>query len=190
MDKDMRGLWLRWLPTCIGFFVGGELAILAVGRVDSIGAALLGGSIAGAIIGGGQWLVLRSRLPQVGWWIAATAIGEALGLAVGAAVVGYGTDPGELAVQGAVTGLAVGGLQALVLRRQGFRWHWWALATPPLWALGWIVTWAAGIRVEDQFTNFGSSGAIVVTALSGLFLALVLRRPAPTAILLPLVTVD
>lgn len=49
---------------------------------------------------------------------------------------------------------------------------------PPLWALGWIVTTAAGIGVDQRFTNFGASGAIVVTALSGLVLVQLLRAPA------------
>jgi hypothetical protein len=35
-----------------------------------------------------------------------------------------------------------------------------------LWALGWVVTTSAGIAVEDQFPIFGSSGAVVVTALT------------------------
>ncbi len=42
----------------------------------------------------------------------------AAGLAVGAAVVDYGIDRGDLMIMGALTGLGVGGLQALVLARQ------------------------------------------------------------------------
>jgi hypothetical protein len=188
MNGTMRGLWLRWLPTFVGFIVGGALATAVVGRVDSLGAAAVGGALAGIVIGSGQWLVLRRRLPQAGWWIAATAAGQAIGLAAGAALVGYGTEPGELAVQGAVTGLAIGGLQALVLRRNGTSWYWWALAMPPLWALGWTVTWAGGIHVDEQFTNFGAYGAIVVTALSGLLLAQVLRSGTSRGAILPLAT--
>ena len=33
-----------------------------------------------------------------------------------------------------------------------------------MWALGWAVTTAVGIDVEEQFTVFGASGALVVTA--------------------------
>ncbi len=75
----------------------------------------------------------------------------------------------------------MGLLQALVLRQHVATWYWWALATPPLWALGWIVTTAAGIGVDRRFTNFGASGAIVVTILSGLLLAQMLRTPRPIA---------
>jgi hypothetical protein len=185
MDMTTRRLWLYWLPTCIGFFVGGELAVLVVGRVDSPGSALVGGALAGAVIGGGQWLVLRNRLARAGWWIPATAAGQAIGLVAGAAIVGYGTDLDDLMIQGAVTGLAIGTLQALVLRRNGASWHWWALAMPPLWALGWAVTWSIGVDVEAQYTTFGSSGAIVVTALSGLLMAQVLRDTSHRDTVLP-----
>ena len=52
-------------------------------------------------------------------WIAATSVGMAAGLAAGAALVDYGISRGDLALMGAVTGLGVGGLQALVLARRG-----------------------------------------------------------------------
>jgi hypothetical protein len=40
----------------------------------------------------------------------------------------------------------------------------WPVFLAGLWALGWTITAAAGIDVEAQYTSFGSSGAIVVTA--------------------------
>jgi hypothetical protein len=164
------GFWLRWLPTFIGFIVGGALGTAVSGRLDSLPAAIVGGALAGAVIGGGQWLVLRRVLPGAAWWIGATAVGQAIGLAIGAPLVNYETDPNDLAVQGLVTGLFIGSLQALVLRRGGANGLLWALAMPPLWALGWIVTWAARIDVDQQFFNFGAFGAIAFTCLSGVLL--------------------
>jgi hypothetical protein len=41
---------------------------------------------------------------------------------------------------------------------------------PLLWALGWTVTTAGGIDVDQQFAVFGASGAITVMALSGVLL--------------------
>jgi uncharacterized membrane protein len=63
------------------------------------------------------------------------------------------------------------------------RWLW-AAAMPALWALGWTVTTVAGISVGDQFTVFGSTGAITVSALLGLLLQHLLpaRTPLPTGV--------
>jgi hypothetical protein len=172
-----RGLWLRWLPTFLGFPAGGLIALAVLGQVSSLTTALAGGAVAGAVLGAAQWLALRGRLSKTEWWIPATAIGQAVGLAAGTAVVGYRTGLQDLAIQGAITGLGVGILQAVVLRPHIATWFWWAIAMPPLWALGWIVTTAAGIGVDQRFTNFGASGAIVVTILSGLLLVQLLRAP-------------
>ena len=172
-----RGLWLRWLPTFVAFIAGGAIATAVTGPVTTVTAAVGGGALAGAVIGVGQWLALRGRLPKSEWWIPATAIGQAVGLAAGAVLVGYRTGLQDLAIQGAVTGLGVGILQVLVLRPHVATWFWWALAMPPLWALGWIVTTAAGIDVDQHFANFGATGAIAVTALSGFLLVQLLRVP-------------
>jgi NAD kinase len=40
------------------------------------------------------------------------------------------------------------------------------------------VTWAAGIDVDQQFYNFGASGSIVFTLLSGILLIRLLSIPA------------
>jgi len=178
-----RSLLLRWMPTFLGFPAGGALALLLTGPVDAPVSALVGGLLAGIAIGAAQWLALRDRLPDAAWWIPATAIAHAIGLAVGSALVGYQTSMAQLAIQGAVTGLALGIAQGLVLRRSVPGWPWWTLAMPFLWALGWVVTTAAQVQVEQQFTNFGSLGALAFTLLSGLLLARLLHgaavSPAP-----------
>jgi hypothetical protein len=178
-----RGLWLRWLPTFLGFPVGGLIAMAVPGPVTSLTNGLIGGAVAGAVLGAAQWLALRGRLSKVEWWIPATAVGQAVGLAAGAALVGYRTGLQDLAIQGAITGLGVGILQALVLRPHVATWFWWTIAMPPLWALGWIVTTLGGVQVDQHFTNFGALGAITFAVLSGLLLVQVLRsdeavRPA------------
>jgi hypothetical protein len=174
-----RGLWLRWLPTFLGFIAGGALAYTVTGLVTNLPAALGGGALVGAVLGAGQWLALRGRLPKLELWIPATIVGHAVGLAGGAALVGYGTSLQDLAIQGAITGLGIGILQALVLRPYVATWFWWAIAMPPLWALGWVTTTAGGIEVAQHFATFGLFGALVVTTLSGLLLVQLLRaQPA------------
>jgi hypothetical protein len=120
----------------------------------------------------------------VSWlWIPATSIGMAAGLTAGAALVDYGISRGDLLLMGAVTGLGVGALQALVLARSPVSGaFWWAIANPPAWALGWLVTsYVITRNVQDQFTNFGASGALVFGLLTWLLLAALFRETEPQA---------
>ena len=174
-----RRLWLWPVAILLSFPIGGFIADLVVNGVDSVGTALAGGLIAGAVIGAAGWFVLRQR---VSWlWIPATAVGMGLGLAAGAALVDYGIGRGDIVLMGAVTGLGVGGLQALVLARHGIPGaFWWALANPPLWALGWLVTsYVITANVKEQFAVFGGSGAIIFGLLTWLLLAELFRGTRP-----------
>jgi hypothetical protein len=119
--ETARRIWLWPLAILFSIPIGGFIADLVINGVDSVGTALAGGLIAGAVIGAAGWFVLRQ---WVSWlWIPATAAGMALGLATGAALVDYGIDRGDLLLMGAVTGLGVGVLQALVLMRHGVLVH-------------------------------------------------------------------
>ena len=171
--------WLLWTAGFVAFIIGGALATALVGRVDDAGSALVGGMIAGAVIGTGQWLVARRQLdPRT--WIPATALAMGIGLGVGAWVVGYGTSLGELALMGAITGIPLGAAQAYLLRDRVANAWVWAAAMPLLWALGWTVTTAGGIDVDQQFAVFGAYGAITFMALSGILLdRLRATTPAP-----------
>lgn len=170
--------WALWTAGFLAFPLAGLAGTAVVGRVDSPGAALVGGAVAGLGIGLGQALAARGRL-DVRRWVPATGIGMGLGLLLGAVVVGYGTSLPDLALMGALTGLVLGPAQALALPR-GTRLRWaWAAALPPLWALGWTTTTLGGIAVDEQFTVFGAYGAITFSALSGLLLLRLLPdRPA------------
>jgi hypothetical protein len=176
--ETARRIWLWPLAILFSIPIGGFIADLVINGVDSVGTALAGGLIAGAVIGTAGWFVLRQ---WVSWlWIPATAAGMALGLAVGAALVDYGIDRGDLLLMGAVTGLGVGVLQALVLMRHGVAGaFWWALVNPAAWALGWLVTsYVITANVKEQFAVFGGSGAIVFGALTWLLLAVLFRGTA------------
>jgi hypothetical protein len=162
--------WLLWTAGFVAFIIGGALATAVVGRIDDVGSALLGGMIAGAVIGTGQWLVARRLLGNPQTWIPATALAMGIGLAVGAWVVGYGTSLGELALMGAITGIPLGAAQAYLLRDRVANAWVWAAAMPLLWALGWTATTAGGIDVDRQFAVFGFYGAITFMALSGVLL--------------------
>ena len=140
------------------------------------GAALIGGLITGAGLGAAQWFAAKDAFGDARTWIATSAVAYGAGLLVAAAAVGYNTDLGSLAAMGAISGLFLGVGQGLALMQQGrsrlaFAW---AAAMPVLLALGWAATTVIGIDVDEQFTVFGASGAIVFTLLSGSVLARVL----------------
>lgn len=172
------GAVIRWLATFAGFPLGSVAARLVVGPVDALVPSLLGGLVSGLVLGAIQaWGLGRNR-PGVGAWILSTSIGFLAGLTAGAAAVGYATDLASLAIQGAITGLAVGIAQAFVLvPRVGALAATWPLLLAGAWALGWTVTTAIGVQVDLQFTVFGSAGALTVTTLT-LVLPMVLNRTA------------
>jgi hypothetical protein len=173
---------LRWLPTFFGFPLGALAANLIFGRVDDVGVALAGGLVSGVILGAVQSWGLGRAGPPAPKWIAATAVGFAVGLGLGSAAVDYGTSIGDLVVQGAICGLAIGTAQAAVLRPQlGRLAYLWAPALSALWALGWAITTAAGIDVDSQYTVFGSSGALVVTAATAVLPVFLANRAATSA---------
>ncbi|MEV1132164.1 hypothetical protein [Agromyces sp. NPDC049794] len=170
--------WALWPLTFLGFPLGG-LPAIALGGVEDVFTALAGGAAAGAVIGAAQWLALRRIVPRLSWmWLPATAAGLALGLAAGSAAVGYTTAGPDLLLQGLLTGVGVGVAQAGVLGRSlgvvpGLVWTVAALA---LWPLGWAITQAFGVAVENRYAVFGATGAIAYTGLSGLVLWALVRR--------------
>jgi hypothetical protein len=168
VSERIRPWWL-WMVTALAFPPAGYIAHEVVGRVDGVGAALFSGVITGALIGLAQWALLRGRgaSPR---WILATAAGFGIGLAAGAALVGYETSLGALVAMGAVCGVAIGLAQVASfapLRRHAAAW---TLGTGALWAIGWAVTTGAGIKVEDQWPVFGISGALVVVLVQSVLI--------------------
>lgn len=158
--------WWRWMLVALAFPVAGYTAHAVAGPVDSVSAAILGGVITGAGIGAAQWALLRRRGISVGW-IPATAAGLGAGLAAGAALVSYRTDISSLVLMGAICGLAVGLAQGAMLG-SAKRMLLWTVATAALWAIGWTVTTAGGISVDEQWVVFGAYGAITSTFLQSM----------------------
>jgi hypothetical protein len=168
----------RWAAVALAFPIAGYIGWTVGGHVDAVGAALVGGALTGAGLGAVQWWAADGALGRPAAWIGASAIGYAVGLAAGAALVGYDTDIGSLALMGVVSGAVLGAAQGLVLAREGRSGLAlpWAVAMPVLFGLGWCASTGIGISVDDQFTVFGAAGAILFTLISGLLLA----RFAPT----------
>ena len=176
-----RRLWAWPVAILVGMPIGGYIADLVVDGVDSVAMALVGGLIAGALIGAAEWFALRR---WVSWlWIPATSVGMAVGLTVGAALVDYEIGRRDLALMGALTGVGVGVAQALLFARQRISGAvWWAVANPPLWALGWFVSsYVISANIDERFTNFGASGALVFGLLTWLLVSALFREAEPEA---------
>jgi hypothetical protein len=178
-DDPRAGGWrffLWWMLAFLGFPLGGLLALMVVGPVEGAVSGALGGALAGAGIGAAQWLVLRRYLRVGPEWILATALGVAIGDGVGALLTGAGTGIRALLITGLATGVAVGLLQwGLFLRGRLLVASLWPPVVAIAWPLGWTVTWAAGVDVERGYYVFGSTGALVFAAITGLAMLLMLR---------------
>jgi hypothetical protein len=81
---------------------------------------------------------------------------------------------------GLVTGAAVGAAQATLLTRGAGAVAWTAVSAAG-WSLAWLATWATIVDIERGYTIFGSSGAVLVTVLTGLTLRYVLAAPTSAA---------
>ena len=114
-------------------------------------------------------------------WIGATAVGLAAGLAVGAGVVGYETDTASLVTMGAICGAGVGLAQAVSVSMGRVDRILWVIVTPVLWAGGWLITSQVIVDADRQHAMFGSSGALAVSALSGVLYATRDRGDRPVA---------
>ena len=159
----------------LGFPLGGLAAWLLTGPVVDPTSAVAGGLLTGAVLGAVQAWALRATRRSFVAWSLATSVGMAAGLTVGASIIGFATGLSDLALQGAISGAAVGLAQAVVLwRRTGLLTLVWPAYLAGAWALGWTVTTLAGIGVDEQFTAFGASGAVVAAALTTI-LPLILR---------------
>jgi hypothetical protein len=153
----------RWLPTFLGFPIGGLLAIETVGSVTGPLTAAAAGLLAGAAIGAAQAIALKAG----GRWVAYTALAMAAGSALSATLTGAGHELADVMLSGAVTGAAVGAAQSALLGRARLAW---TAATGAAWALGWLATYETIVDIERGYAVFGSSGAILATILTGLTL--------------------
>ena len=73
-----RRIWLWPVAILVSLPIGGYIADIIVDGVDSMGAALAGGLIVGAVIGAAEWFVLRHWVSSA--WIPATIAGMTVGL--------------------------------------------------------------------------------------------------------------
>ena len=162
-----------WVWVALAFPIAGYIGWIISGPIDTVQAALIGGALTAAGLAAVQWWAAKGALGRPAAWISSSAAAYAAGLAAGAALVGYDTNLGALALMGLVSGAALGAAQGVVLARQGNvrLGAAWGAAMPVLFALAWVPTTVIGVSVDNQFTVFGAAGAILFMLLSGLLLA-------------------
>ena len=168
--------WAGWGLAFVGFPLGGLAATALVGGVTTPVEGVIGGAATGAVIGLAQWLVLRRRLSLTPWWIAATAVGMGVGLALGIALFGTDTAGITLPLRGLVTGASIGIAQFALLRGNTARAFVWPFVVACSWAIGWLVTRAVGVDLALQWSVFGAAGALTFQLLTGLALAWLLPQ--------------
>jgi len=174
----VRATILWSASTVLAIPVAGYLGTAIVGRVDTVAAALAGGALVGVLVGLAQALGSSRRL-GVGRWVVATTLGLGIGTMLGTLSVDFRTSLGDLAVRGVIAGAITGLSQCVALpSHAGSRWIW-IPTVAALTSLGWIITTAAGVSVDQQFIIFGASGALVYAAATGLLLEHILPAALP-----------
>lgn len=168
MSGIALSLW--WLAAFAAFPLAGVAALASVGGATTPLRALAAGAVAGAVIGGLQWLVLRHALGVPTTWIAATAVAMGVGSWLSVAMFGIGFAGGDLLWRALIVGVAVGVAQALVLGgvHGGVAAAVWTIVVAAGWVAGWWIARAIGVDLTPHFAVFGSVGAIVLQVATGL----------------------
>jgi hypothetical protein len=182
MPSFLQSTVVRWLVAVIAFPIGGTIGQAVGGPAATMPAAVISGVLAGAVIGLGQGLALNLRSQALAFWVAATAIGLGLALAVVTAVIGQIDTTTDAIALGAVSGLAIGIGQAVLLQRDGVASAWiWVPASALAWAAGWFVTASVGVALEAGWPVYGLTGAITSQVITGIAVwRLMASGPAPS----------
>lgn len=159
---------LRWIPTLLAFPLGGLVSMLLLGGVDDPLTAVVSGAIVGAAVGGAQWLALGRLVGRR--WLALTVGAVAIGGLAAFLVVGAPVTTTAAVVTGLVTGLSVGVAQGIALGRGPGVAVIWSAVVALSWGLGWLITSFVIVDLDRGHAVFGSSGAAVVTILTGIAL--------------------
>lgn len=156
-----------WMLTFLAMPIGGGIARLVAGPADSVASALLAGLLAGTVIGLAQWLMLRQWWSIAPWWIAGTAAGMAIGSALALVLAGVELTTAAVLLRGLIVGLVIAAVQWFIFREASpYAWLW-ALVVVASWPLAWFITMSVGVDLTQKWIVFGSTGAIVFTAIAG-----------------------
>ena len=155
---------LAWIVPVAGVFVLDAFTGLFSSTVMRLPLFILGGIIAGLIVGWGHWLALREMVDWASLWFRATVVGWAF--AAAAWWVEYMILGGShfeisqeaiapaILITGAISGLVIGAVQWFMLRQTIRISPFWIVATTGIWLIA--TTVSAIISTEFDFGIFSS----------------------------------
>lgn len=173
--------WLRWVAlTGLGFAFGAVIGE-PLGKLNWPALGLMPGTFAaaalGVSVGSLQWVVLRRRITEAGWWIAATTAG----FAIAGIITSEEFDLGVLAYP--VFGAAVGTLQYCVLRAHIAPAILWIPTSTIAWfALPFLLSTFAKVTPAASYPFLSRTVAwlafgVVLAATTGLALTYLWKAP-------------
>ena len=198
MNQDdpsvMQDWFLLLALNCLGSFIwicAGAIPLVVFGDHDNIWTGVAWFASMGLTGGLAQWLVIRWRIRQAGWWILATAAGWPVGLWIGIGLanrVGFISRPTTMVA--AALGALLGLFQWFVLHGKTQHAWYWVAAAPIIWGLSGFIGDQATSLANGSSVTFATSssglGLLIAWALaegaSGLLLAWLLHKPVLSAI--------
>ncbi len=171
----LKQIILRWLPTFFAFPIGGQLVVWIIGPIQNLMQAIVAGAVVGATLGLLQLWALRP-LAISRAWLWGSIGGLTLGSPIAWLVINFQTTIAALTVWGLIAGALLGIGQAVAIRLSVTKLAAWAASVSLTWGLAWFISANVIVDAEAQYAVFGSTGAIVATALLGLVLNLTLKK--------------
>lgn len=159
----MTRRWWAWPVLFVSFPLSGLAASLLLGPITTVPGAATGGLLVGIVLGFTSSLALRTRPSR---WVAATAIGLAIGTVASVLLPVVGP---------VVQGLALSGAQGFA--RPPLHPAVWIPLMTATWTAGWAVSWVVAISDEPGFVVYGASGALLTTLVL-YFVTVTSRRSA------------
>src|SRR5688572_10944086 len=196
MREDSRRFWFGWtLATFVGYTVGLPFVTfislsIPYGGKPPLLIGFIGGAELGAAIGLAQWLWLRRHLGGTWFWIVASIVGGALGMAPGmfisetiaaSVVATYRLPLGgmwQYLPMAVLFGLGLGTAQWWRLRRHSHRAGWWIVAN---W-IGWTAGMGSGPLMGELFRpiaciiRFCLIPGFLARGITGIFMVHTLHR--------------
>jgi hypothetical protein len=196
MRQDSSRFWFEWtLATFVGYTVGLPFVTfislsIPYGGNPPLLIGFIGGAELGAAIGLAQWLWLCRHLGVTWFWIVASIIGGALGMAPGmfisetvaaSTVAAYRLPFGgmwQYLPMAVLFGLGLGSAQWWRLRQYSRCAGWWIVVN---W-IGWTVGMGSGPLMVELFTpvagiiSFFLVPGLLAGAITGIFIVHTLDR--------------